>query len=78
LRYWTRANESSYLKHARELLDYTLHGLAFDDHDMGLMLREQTGYLAPTSSSTLSWSMISAENLNSPTRWIYNLKSQFC
>jgi hypothetical protein len=61
LRYRTPANESSYLKHARELFDYTLDGLAFDDRDMGLMLREQTGYLAATPSSTLSWSMMSAE-----------------
>jgi hypothetical protein len=61
LRYRTPANESSYLKHARELFDYTMDGLAFDDHDMGLMLREQTGYLAATPSSTLSWSMMASE-----------------
>jgi hypothetical protein len=61
LRYRTPANESSYMKHARELFDYTMDGLAFDDHDMGLMLREQTGYLGATPSSTLSWSMMAAE-----------------
>jgi len=38
-----------------------MDGLAFDDRDMGLMLREQTGYLAATPSSTLSWSMMAAE-----------------
>jgi hypothetical protein len=61
LRYRTPANQSSYLKHAQELFDYTMDGLAFDDRDMGLMLREQTAYLAATPSSTLSWSMMAAE-----------------
>jgi hypothetical protein len=61
LRYRTPANQSSYLKHAQELFDYTMDGLAFDDRDIGLMLREQTAYLAATPSSTLSWSMMSAE-----------------
>lgn len=61
LRYRTPANQSSYLKHAQELFDYTMDGLAFDDRDMGLLLREQTAYLAATPSSTLSWSLMSAE-----------------
>ncbi len=61
LRYRTPANEESYMKHARRLYDYVMDGLAFDDRDMGLLLREQTGYLAATPSSTLSWSMMAAE-----------------
>ncbi len=61
LRYRTLVNQSSYLKHAQDLFDYTMDGLAFDDRDMGLMLREQTAYLAATPSSTLSWSMMAAE-----------------
>ncbi|HLK56612.1 MAG TPA: glycoside hydrolase family 47 protein, partial [Chthonomonadaceae bacterium] len=61
LRYRTPINADSYLEHARKLFDYTMDGLAFDDRDMGLLLREQTGYLAATPSSTLNWSMMSAE-----------------
>jgi len=61
LRYRTPANRNSYLKHAQDLFDYTMDGLAFDDSDMGLLLREQTAYLAATPSSTLSWSMMAAE-----------------
>jgi hypothetical protein len=61
LRYRTLANADSYLAHARRLFDYVMDGLAFDDRDMGLLLREQTGYLAATPSSTLSWSMMAAE-----------------
>ncbi len=61
LRYCTPVNNASYLAHARRLYDYTMDGLAFDDPDMGLMLREQTGYLAATPSATLNWSMMSSE-----------------
>jgi len=61
LRYRTPANEDSYLEHARRLYDFVMDGLAFNDRDMGLLLREQTGYLAATPSSTLSWSMMAAE-----------------
>jgi hypothetical protein len=61
LRYRTPVNSSSYMAHARRLFDYTMDGLAFDDRDKGLLLREQTAYLAATPSSTLNWSMMSAE-----------------
>jgi hypothetical protein len=61
LRYRTPVNQSSYMAHARRLFDETMDGLAFDDRDMGLLLREQTAYLAATPSSTLNWSMMSAE-----------------
>ena len=61
LRYRTPANQDSYMAHARRLYDFVMDGLAFDDRDMGLLLREQTGYLAATPSSTLSWSMMAAE-----------------
>jgi hypothetical protein len=61
LRYRTPINDDSYTKHARELFDYTMDGLAFHDRDMGLILREQTAYLAATPSSTLNWSMMAAE-----------------
>jgi hypothetical protein len=61
LRYRTPVNESSYLQHARRLFDYTMDGLAFDDPDMGLILREQTAYLAATPSSAMNWSMMAAE-----------------
>ena len=61
LRYRTPVNGSSYMGHARRLFDYTMDGLAFHDREMGLLLREQTGYLAATPSSTLNWSMMSAE-----------------
>ena len=49
------------MAHARRLFDYVMDGLAFDDRDMGLLLREQTGYLAATPSSTLSWSIMASE-----------------
>jgi hypothetical protein len=55
------AHEDSYLAHARRLFDYVMDGLAFVDRDMGLIMREQTAYLAATPSSTLSWSMMAAE-----------------
>lgn len=61
LRYRSPVNESSYMEHARKLFDYTMDGLAFVDRDMGLLLREQTGYLAATPSSTMNWSMMAAE-----------------
>ena len=49
------------MQHARRLFDWVMDGLAFVDRDMGLIMREQTAYLAATPSSTLSWSMMSAE-----------------
>ncbi len=61
LRYRSPAHEASYLQHARRLFDGVMDGLAFVDRDMGLLLREQTEYLAATPSSTLSWSMMAAE-----------------
>jgi hypothetical protein len=61
LRYRTPAHEDSYMAHARRLFDYVMDGLAFVDRDMGLIMREQTAYLAATPSSTLSWSMMAAE-----------------
>jgi len=61
LRYRTLANEGSYMQHARELFDYTMEGLAFDDRDIGLVFREQTTYLAATPSATLTWSMMASE-----------------
>lgn len=61
LRYSSPVNRSSYLAHARRLFDYTMDGLAFDDRDFGLLLREQTAYPAATPSSTLNWSMMAAE-----------------
>lgn len=61
LRYRTPASEASYMRHARRLFDDVMDGLAFVDRDMGLILREQTAYLAATPSSTLSWSMMAAE-----------------
>lgn len=61
LRYRTPANQDSYMAQAHRLYDFVMDGLAFDDRDMGLLLREQTGYLAATPSSTLSWSMMAAE-----------------
>jgi hypothetical protein len=61
LRYRTPAHEASYLQHARRLFDWVMDGLAFVDRDMGLILREQTAYLAATPSSTLSWSMMAGE-----------------
>lgn len=61
LRYTTPVNRSSYMAHARRLFDYTMDGLAFHDPEMGLILREQTAYLAATPSSTLNWSMMAAE-----------------
>ncbi len=61
LRYRTPAHDASYLEHARRLFDWVMDGLAFVDRDMGLIMREQTAYLAATPSSTLSWSMMAAE-----------------
>ncbi len=61
LRYRTAINGGSYMEHAKRLFDYTMDGLAFHDREMGLLLREQTAYLAATPSSTLNWSMMSAE-----------------
>lgn len=61
LRYSTPVNQSSYMAKARKLYDDTMDGLAFDDHDLGLVLREQTAYPAATPSSTLNWSMMAAE-----------------
>ncbi len=61
LRYRTPINGASYLAKARALYDTTMDGLAFHDPDLGLILREQTGYLAATPSSTLNWTMMSAE-----------------
>lgn len=61
LRYHTPVNAPSYLAKARSLYDYTMDGLAFHDPDLGVILREQTGYLAATPSSTLNWSAMAAE-----------------
>ena len=61
LRYRTPVNQDASMAHARRLFEYVMDGLAFDDRDMGLLLREQTGYQAATPSSTLSWSMMAAE-----------------
>lgn len=61
LRYRTPSNAASYMAHARRLYDDTMDGLSFSDREMGLVFREQTGYLAATPSSTLNWSMMSAE-----------------
>ncbi len=61
LRYSTSSNRSSYMRHARDLFDSTMDGLAFDDKDMGLLLHEQTAYLAATPSSAMNWSMMAAE-----------------
>jgi hypothetical protein len=61
LRYRTPINGASYLAKARRLFDETLDGLAFHDREMGLILREQTGYLAATPSSAMNWSMMAAE-----------------
>jgi hypothetical protein len=61
LRYRTPANESSYLAKAKKLFDDTMDGLAFDDPEMGLIVREQTYYLAATPSATMNWSMMAAE-----------------
>lgn len=61
LRYRTPLNARSYLEKARRLFDETMDGLAFDDPDMGLILREQTAYLAATPSATMNWSMMAAE-----------------
>ncbi len=61
LRYRTPVNEASYMDHARKLFDYTMDGLAFHDREWGLILHEQTGYMASTPSSTMDWSMMSAE-----------------
>jgi hypothetical protein len=55
------ANADSYLAHARHLFDWVMDGLAFVDRDMGLLLREQTSYLAATPSSTMSWIQMAAE-----------------
>lgn len=61
LRYRTPANEASYLAKARKLFDDTMDGLAFDDPEMGLVVREQTAYLAATPSAAMNWSMMAAE-----------------
>ncbi len=61
LRYRNEVNGKSYLEHAKRLYDYTMDGLSFVDRDMGLLFREQTGYMAATPSSTLNWSMMSGE-----------------
>ena len=61
LRYSTSVNESSYMDKARKLFAYTMDGLAFHDREWGLILHEQTGYLASTPSSTMDWSMMSGE-----------------
>ncbi|MDR3688519.1 MAG: hypothetical protein P4L46_04010 [Fimbriimonas sp.] len=61
LRYCTPVNSSSYVDKARKLYDYTMDGLAFHDPEWGLILHEQTGYLASTPSSTMDWSMMSSE-----------------
>lgn len=61
LRYRTEVNGDSYLRHAKELFDYTMDGLAFHDREMGVILREQTGYLAATPSSSLNWSAMASE-----------------
>jgi hypothetical protein len=61
LRYRHPANEDSHMTHARRLFNWVMDGLAFVDRDMGLLLREQTSYLAATPSSTLSWIQMAAE-----------------
>lgn len=61
LRYRTPLNAASYLDKAQKLFDVTMDGLGFDDRDMGLMMHEQTAYLASTPSSTMNWSMMAAE-----------------
>ncbi|MFN0168901.1 MAG: glycoside hydrolase family 47 protein [Bryobacteraceae bacterium] len=61
LRYRSLPNEDSYMAHARRLFNWVMDGLAFADRDMGLLLREQTSYLAATPSSTLSWIQMAAE-----------------
>lgn len=61
LRYRHPANDDSYSDHAHRLFNWVMDGLAFVDRDMGLLLREQTSYLAATPSSTLSWVQMAAE-----------------
>ena len=61
LRYRSVVNEDSYMAHARYLFNWVMDGLAFDDRDLGLILREQTSYLAATPSSTMCWGMMAAE-----------------
>lgn len=61
LRYRHPANQDSYMAHAGRLFNWVMDGLAFVDRDMGLLLREQTSYLAATPSSTLSWIQMAAE-----------------